>query len=269
MELWPENLQTQWMLAGAQLLFFTGIYDDICNMKALPKLIIQILASLIFVAKVSAITFLPAPFSYLVSILWMVGIINAFNLIDNMNGLSGGVAAIASLFFALISLYNSQITLGLFCFLFMGVMVGYLPHNFPRAKIFMGDGGSLVIGYVLGTIALLGSWKTSSPGLSICIPLLVLSYPIFDVILVVINRILKHRPIYLGGKDHSSHRLVRLGLSPADAVFFLFFLAFLTGFTAFFLTMIDFKQALKMLFFLLAVMVIFGFRLSRLNVYED
>lgn len=265
----PADHRTLWMLAGAQILFFTGIYDDICNLHALPKLILQILAATVFVFQVSTITFVPVPYNYMISILWLVSIINAFNLIDNMNGLSGGVAAIAALFFAMISLYNSQITLGFHCFIFMGALLGFLPHNFPRAKIFMGDGGSLVIGYILGTIGILGSWKTSSSGLSIFIPVLVLAYPVFDVILVVTNRILEGRPIYLGGKDHSSHRLVKLGLSPADAVLFLFFLAFLTGFTAFFLTMIDFKQALKMLFFLIAVLFIFGLRLSRIKNHEN
>jgi len=260
-----------WLLFGGQIIYFVGVYDDtMTEIAPLTKFALQFFAALVIAFGVDTITFLPFPLNYIITVLWVVAITNAFNLIDNMNGLSAGVACIASLFFALISLYNGDSTfLSQICFILLGVCLGFLPHNFPKARIFMGDCGSMFLGYVLASVAVAGSWKTSDFSVSIIIPLLVLAYPIFDVLLVMINRIIAGRPIYLGGKDHSSHRLVRLGLKAADAVFFLYFIVFFTGFAAFFLIMIDFKQSLKMLFFIASLLIIFGLRLSRIEVnYE-
>ncbi len=256
-----------WIMLGGQLLFLVGIYDDILSpVKPFFKLFIQIMAALIIIFKVDMITFLGIPLNFIVTLLWIIGIINSFNLIDNMNGLSSGVAAISLLFLGFISLYSGNfLYLGPFGFIIFSVLIGFLPNNFPRAKIFMGDGGSLFLGYILGAFGIIGSWKTSNFSISIIIPVLVLSYPIFDVILVVINRIKAGKPIYLGGKDHSSHRLVKLGLKPADAVFFIYFFVFYTGFSAYFLTMIEFRQAIKMLIFIVAILIIFGIRLSRIE----
>jgi len=258
-----------WIFIGALPLFLSGLWDDgIKELSPLFKLGIQIFAAIILTFSGSTISFLGPPWNYLFTVIWLVCLVNAFNLIDNMNGLSTGVAATSALFFGLISLYNGQIYLGAVCFIITGALLGFLPHNYPQARIFMGDCGSQVLGFILGGIAVVGNWKTSSIGLSVSIPILVLAYPVFDVVLVVINRILDKRPIWVGGKDHSSHRLVKLGLRPVDAVFFLYFVTFYTGFSAFFLTMIDFKQALKMLVFILGILLVLGIRLSRVEINE-
>ena len=138
----------------------------------------------------------------------------------------------------------------------------------------MGDSGSLFIGFVIASLSIVGSWSrpegwvTDNLRLSLVIPILVLIYPIFDTTLVTVTRILRGRPISLGGKDHSSHRLVRLGLGPADAVLLIYSFCSFAGFCALFLTMIGYDQALLMLAFLVLFILLVGLRLGRIDVGE-
>jgi len=213
--------------------------------------------------------------SYPFTLFWIIGMTNAFNLIDNMNGLSCGVAVISSFFFGLISFVNGQEELGYIFFLFVGAGLGYLPHNFPRARIFMGDAGSLFIGFVIAGLSIVGSWSTQEGWatdrlkLSLAIPILVLIYPIFDTALVTITRLLRGRPISLGGKDHSSHRLVKLGLRPTDAVLLIYSFCALAGFCSLFLTVIYYEQALLILAFTVLYILLFGLRLARIDIRDE
>jgi len=212
--------------------------------------------------------------AYPLTLFWIIGLTNAFNLIDNMNGLSCGVAVISSFFFGLISFVNGQFDLGFIFFILVGAGVGYLPHNFPRARIFMGDSGALFTGFVIAGLSIVGSWGTAAgvPGgglkLSLAIPILVLIYPIFDVTLVTLTRLWRRRPVSLGGKDHSSHRLVRLGLKPADAVLLIYTFNSFTGFCALFLTMIGYEQAMLMLAFNFLFIFLVGLRLARIEIND-
>ncbi len=212
--------------------------------------------------------------AYPFTVLWIIGLTNAFNLIDNMNGLSCGVAVTSSFFFGLISFVNGQIDLGYIFFILVGAGVGFLPHNFPRARIFMGDSGALFTGFVIAGLSIIGSWGTAAgvPGgglkLSLAIPMLVLIYPIFDVTLVTLTRIFRGRPVSLGGKDHSSHRLVRMGLKPADAVLLIYSFNSFAGFCALFLTMIGYEQAMLMLAFNFLFIILVGLRLARIEIND-
>ena len=200
---------------------------------------------------------------------------NAFNLIDNMNGLSCGVAVISSFFFGLISFINGYQELGYIFFIFLGAGLGYLPHNFPEARIFMGDAGSLFIGFVIASLSIVGSWTTPETWaterlkLSLTIPILVLIYPIFDTALVTVTRLIRGRPISLGGKDHSSHRLVKLGLRPTDAVLLIYSFCALAGFCGLFLTVIFYEQALLILSFTAIFILLFGLRLARIDIKDE
>ncbi|MBU4376674.1 MAG: undecaprenyl/decaprenyl-phosphate alpha-N-acetylglucosaminyl 1-phosphate transferase, partial [Candidatus Omnitrophica bacterium] len=138
--------------------------------------------------------------------LWIVGMTNAFNLIDNINGLCAGIAAIASFFFGVLAFINGNFVLAATSFALMGSALGFLRYNFPKANIFMGDAGSMFLGFMLASIAVAGSWKTSSLTTSLAIPILILGYPIFDVTFVTVMRMMEGRPVSMGGKDHSSHR---------------------------------------------------------------
>jgi UDP-GlcNAc:undecaprenyl-phosphate/decaprenyl-phosphate GlcNAc-1-phosphate transferase len=244
-------------MIAAFFLFYYGIsvafFTDVATMWGMPWL-----------------NWLAYPFT----LLWIIGLTNAFNLIDNMNGLSCGVAVTSSFFFGLISFANGQIDLGFIFFILVGAGVGYLPHNFPQARIFMGDSGALFTGFVIAGLSIVGSWGTAAgvPGgglkLSLAIPMLVLIYPIFDVTLVTVTRIFRGKPISLGGKDHSSHRLVRMGLKPADAVLLIYAFNSFAGFCALFLTMIGYEQAILMLAFNFLFIILVGLRLARIEIND-
>lgn len=280
-----EN-QVLGLLLGGTILVYVGNVDDVSG-GIIPyvKLLGQAIAGFFLIYFGIRMSFfidlgyewgLPwlGYMAYPVTLFWIIGMTNAFNLIDNMNGLSCGVAVISSLFFGLMSFVNGQTHLGYILFIFMGAGLGYLPHNFPRAKIFMGDSGSMFIGFVIAGLSIVGSWTrpegwvTDKLRLSLVIPILVLIYPIFDTALVVVTRMIRGCPITLGGKDHSSHRLVRMGLQPADAVLLIYSFCSFAGFCGLFLTMIGYDQALLMLAFLVMFILLVGLRLAKIDVRD-
>jgi len=278
-----EN-QVLGLLLGGTILLLVGNVDD-ARGGLIPhvKLVGQIIAGfflIYFGIKVNFFIDLGVEWgipylkhlTYPFTLFWIIGMTNAFNLIDNMNGLSCGVAVISSLFFGLISFVNGQVELGYIFFIFTGAGLGYLPHNFPKAKIFMGDAGSLFIGFVIAGLSIVGSWTTAEGWvpyrfkISLAIPMLVLIYPIFDTALVTITRIIRRRPISLGGKDHSSHRLVHMGLGPADTVLLIYTFSSFCGFSALFLAIIYYEQALLMLAFLALFIFLVGLLLGRIQI---
>ena len=274
------------LLMGGTILLLVGNVDDVRG-GVIPyvKLIGQIIAaffllhygiSVAFFTDIGVMWGLPwlKYLAYPFTLIWIIGLTNAFNLIDNMNGLSCGVAVSSGFFFGLICFVNGQIDLGYIFFILVGAGIGYLPHNYPRARIFMGDSGALFTGFIIAGLSIVGSWGTAAgmPGggieLSLAIPLLVLIYPIFDVSLVTITRLIRRRPISLGGKDHSSHRLVRMGLKPVDAVLIIYTFNSFAGFCALFLTMIGYEQAIFMLTFNFLFIILVGIRLARIDISD-
>ncbi|MFC1577331.1 glycosyltransferase family 4 protein [Candidatus Omnitrophota bacterium] len=225
------------VLSGAGLLLTIGLIDDRMGMMPNMKILGQFLAAMIVIKAGVRVEFFG---NYYVNVIftyfWIIGITNAFNLLDNMDGLSGGIAVIAGFFFGVISLLSGQLVVAGLAFSISGACLGFLKHNFPKARIFMGDSGSLVIGFVLSTIAIVGTWRTYVWTTSLMIPILVLGYPIFDTALVIVMRLTERRSIFNGGRDHSSHRLALLGLKKKRAVFVILTICFLLGAAAFFLT---------------------------------
>lgn len=194
-------------LVGGTIIMIIGVVDDKFKLMPRLKLLGQFIAALIAVIMGVQVAFIKMPaVSMIFTCLWLVGMTNAFNLIDNINGLSAGIAAIAAFFFGTLAFINGDMLIAAASFALMGACLGFLRYNFPKAGIFMGDTGSLFLGFMLASIAVAGGWKTSSLTTSLAIPVLILGYPIFDVTLVTITRLLEKRPISAGGKDHSSHR---------------------------------------------------------------
>jgi UDP-GlcNAc:undecaprenyl-phosphate GlcNAc-1-phosphate transferase len=161
--------------------------------------------------------------------LWVAAICNAMNLLDNMDGLSAGVASIACAFFTLLALSQGQIWVSIVAAVLMGATLGFLRFNWNPATIFMGDAGSLLLGFLLAVLALKMRFPTSDPQRTWLIPLLILAVPIFDTTVVTISRLGRGVPITSGGRDHVSHRLVRLGLSVRQAVATIYLVAALCG----------------------------------------
>ena len=258
------------ILAGC-FIFGAGMFDDIVHIKPYTKLLTQIVAAALllnFGIKINAIPYplISAPFT----ILWIVAIINSFNLLDNMDGLSGGIAAIVGVVLFLFSILNGNFEVGLPAIILTGSLLGFLRYNFKPAQIFMGDSGSMFIGLMLGAITLHGTWQESTHLVMVLfIPILILAVPIFDTVFVALMRSANARKVFQGGKDHLSHRMVVLGLSEKKTVLALYSIGIVFG--AISIVSMFVSPAVTVILILLAVISIiyFGAFLGNVKVYED
>ncbi len=264
------------MAAGFILLL--GVYDDLDptgeRVRWWLRLLFQaVLASMVINAGIT-ISFLPTPWLNIpITLLWIVGITNAFNLLDNMNGLSAGVAAIAGLTFAALAARYleagpEQLPTVRAGAALAGACLGFLPWNF-RSRIFMGDAGSLFLGFTLACLAALGSWRSPTLPTSLVIPFLVLAYPIFDTTLVVMLRLRRGRSPVVGGRDHSSHRLVNLGLGRLEAVLLIYLFSLSHALTALLVSSVTLRLSLLALAGSASVLFIFGMVLRKAPAWED
>src|SRR5207245_4820492 len=170
-------------------------------------------------------------FHYAITILWTITLINAFNFMDNMNGLCAGLGAIAALYFGLLAAAQGQYLVALIAFLTFGALLGFLPYNFPKARAFLGDAGSHLLGYVLAVLAILPHFYTPRHPRrwAVLMPLLVLAVPLLDLVWVVALRWRIGQPFYVGDTNHLSHRVVRLGISPTRAVLIIWLSSAIAG----------------------------------------
>ena len=258
--------QVRAILLGSFILLIVGLIDDKMGMMPNFKLFGQFLAAMVVIKSGLRVEFIPNYYlSVIFTYLWIIGITNSFNLLDNMNGLSAGIAGISALFFGIISLIDGQLVASTVSFALAGCAFGFLKHNFPKANIFMGDTGSLILGYVLASLAILGSWKSFVLTTSLMIPVLVLGYPIFDTTLVSIIRILEGRSIFQGGKDHSSHRLALLGLKRYRAVLAIYGICVCLGLSAVIVTKVYWKTGVSLGILVFISMLALGIRLSTVD----
>ena len=222
------------MLIGAAVAFGVGVLDDVLG-RRFPvwlKLAGQVAAALILIAGGVRVSFLPFDWmNFAVTLLWIVGITNAFNLLDNMDGLSTGVAFVASLVFLINAWALGEFFISLLLAAFMGALLGFLFFNFHPASVFLGDCGSLFIGFVMASLTLLERYVShaSSSLFPILMPVVVLAVPLLDTATVIVIRVRERRPIYVGDKRHLSHRLVALGFSTRAAVLFIYLATFTLG----------------------------------------
>jgi UDP-GlcNAc:undecaprenyl-phosphate GlcNAc-1-phosphate transferase len=227
------------LAAGAVAMTLLGVLDDRRELKALPKFTGQLLIAIAVAAACKRITlFVPSDlFSYAVTILWLLTVINAFNFMDNMNGLCTGVGTIGALIFALIAAASGEYLVAIAGFLICGALAGFLPWNFPKARAFLGDAGSHLVGYLLAVMAILPHFYTrqNPRPLAVLAPLLVLAVPLLDLAQVSLYRTLNKKPFWIGDTNHLSHRLVRAGLSRTQAVLILWLASALLGCAAMFL----------------------------------
>jgi UDP-GlcNAc:undecaprenyl-phosphate GlcNAc-1-phosphate transferase len=199
------------------------------------KFVIQIVAAIILILSGVRLEFLPfKALNILVTILWIVGITNSFNLLDNMDGLSGGVALIISIILGIMTIQQGQYFSALILLTLAGSLIGFLRYNFHPSSIFMGDAGALFIGYTLAALTVSNSYVTtqSVSQLPIVVPVLVLGVPLFDVFSVIVIRWRAGRSLFVGDTNHFSHRLVELGMSIRQAVGFIYLVAICVGVSA-------------------------------------
>ena len=218
---------------GAVAITMLGWLDDKHELKALPKFIGQLLIAVAVAAACKRITlFVPSEiFSYAITILWLLTVINAFNFMDNMNGLCAGLGAIGAFIFAFIAATNGEYLVAITGFLMCGALAGFLPWNFPNARAFLGDAGSHLVGYLLAVMAILPHFytKENPRPLAVLAPLFVLAVPLLDLAQVSLFRTLHQKPFWLGDTNHLSHRLVRAGVSRTRAVLILWLVAAVIG----------------------------------------
>ncbi len=223
------------ILVGASILALIGLWDDRVSLSAGIKLLAQLGAAiLLIISGVHVQLPLPYALNLVITVVWVVGITNAINLLDNMDGLSGGISAIAAAFFALLAAMNGQVLVGVLAAAVTGACLGFLVYNFNPASIFMGDAGTLFLGFVLAGLGIkLRFPQAPTPWATWMVPVLVLGLPIFDTTLVFISRLRRGlNPLTTPGKDHTSHRLTHYGLSHREAVLVLYLGACLCGFAA-------------------------------------
>ncbi len=221
------------VLTGGTIIFIISLIDDIKGLSAQTRLIGQLIAAMMIIGFGERISFLPNNLwgysgEVILTLIWVVGITNALNYLDGIDGLATGFTAISALGFSVISYLTNQPELGLVALILAAGCIGFLPYNFKQAKIFLGDAGSTFIGFTLAGIAVLGDWASDNV-IRLTVPILVLGIPIFDMIFTTVMRIKEKKirtPIeWLNytGKDHFHHRLIDLGLRPMGAVFFIYF----------------------------------------------
>ncbi len=255
-------------IAGAVVISAVGVFDDLRGLRPSSKLIAQIVVALLPISAGLAIPGFHPLLSFGVTLVWIVGITNSFNLLDNMDGLAAGIAAIAALTLMTNAIRGGELALAAAAAAVAGGAVGFLFFNFQPASIFMGDGGSLFLGFSLGTLSLMG--LPARPLVSLAViaaPVFVLAVPIFDTTLVTVLRTVHGRSIAQGGRDHSSHRLVSLGLSERKAVLTLLGISATAGLLSLLLPRLS--AHLVVLTLLLAVLAIyyFGTTLGSVPVY--
>lgn len=217
------------IFAGALGMVILGWLDDKHELRPGLKFSGQLLIAMLVAAAGIRITlFVPSPlFSYAITILWILTVTNAFNFMDNMNGLCAGLGAISAWMFAWAAAVPGQYLVAMIALLAGGALLGFLPYNFPKATAFLGDAGSHLVGYLLAILAILPHFYTSQRPrvLAVFSPLLILAVPLVDLVWVVISRWRRGQPFYVGDTNHLSHRLVRRGLSPTCAVLIIWLLA--------------------------------------------
>jgi UDP-GlcNAc:undecaprenyl-phosphate GlcNAc-1-phosphate transferase len=240
---------------GSALAFAVGLCDDVLGERFPPwtKALGQLVAALVVVLADVRTSFLPYDWmNVAVTVLWIVGITNAFNLLDNMDGLCAGVAFVACFVLLLNAISLGELFVSLLLLAFMGSLLGFLAFNFlglGGGRIFLGDCGSLFIGFTMACLTLLERYLSfaSSTLFPVLMPVLVLAVPLLDTFTVIVIRLREGRPIYVGDSRHLSHRLVSLGLSPRAAVLFIWLVTFCLGLGALTLAHASLQRALLVL----------------------
>lgn len=242
------NRQIQGMLLGAVIVVVVGVIDDIIQLRAIVKLVFQIAAALVAVYYgiaidiVSSLNFFGTGqyislgiLSVPITVFWIVAITNSVNIIDGLDGLAVGVSAISSVVMLVVSIVVADINIAVIIGALVGACIGFMPYNINPAKIFMGDSGSLLLGYVLATVSVIGLFKFYAI-VSFVVPFLVLAFPLFDTTFAFFRRILNGKSPMHPDRGHLHHRLIDMGMSQKQAVAVLYSVSTVLGLVAVVLT---------------------------------
>ena len=236
----PEHIHLKAIGLGAIVIVITGILDDRFDIRPIVKLTGQLIAASFLISSGLIIEKVTLPligmvdlgaFSVLITFLWVVGITNAINLIDGLDGLATGVSTIALLSMFVMALIDLQIFAAYLCIVIIGANLGFLYHNFYPAKIYMGDTGSNFLGYMIAVISMLGLFKNIAL-FSFVIPVIVLAIPIFDTLFAIVRRASKKQKIMMPDNQHIHYQLLRAGFSHRQTVIIIYGFSLIFGFLA-------------------------------------
>lgn len=259
------------IIIGATIIVIGGIIDDIHELKPIAKLGFQIAAAVVLILMGVKIGVLSNPFSvgnsyfefqFLaipITILWIVGVTNAFNFIDGLDGLSAGLAFISSATIYVIAISNGRPVVAALTVILCGAILGFLPYNFNPASIFMGDTGSQLLGFLLAAISIEGTVKSSTV-FAVTIPLLALGLPVYDTAFAMVRRKLNGKPIMAADKGHLHHRLLELGHSQRKAVLVMYSISIILGIIAIFAAKLSFFKSLFLLGISIVIIMFFAYK---------
>lgn len=241
------NREIMGLLVGGTVILIVGIIDDLKPLPAKVKLLGQIVAASVLVMFDIRIEWLTNPFGEMLyvdylaiplTILWVVSLTNTVNLIDGLDGLAAGVSTIASVTILLVALQQNFWTVAILTAALAGSALGFLQHNFNPAKIFMGDTGSMFLGYMLAAISILGAVKSAAT-IALIVPIVALGLPILDTAFAIIRRYMSGKPIFKPDKGHLHHRLLEMGLTQKQAVLLMYVMSGCLGLSAIALTEVN------------------------------
>ncbi|KNZ70073.1 glycosyl transferase family protein [Thermincola ferriacetica] len=239
------------LVIGSALIVALGIMDDIFDISPRLKLLGQIVAALVLVLFGIEVTFVTNPFggvvnlgilSIPITLFWIVGVTNAVNLVDGLDGLAGGVATIAAFCLAVIGWLEGQYMVVLPAIILGASTIGFLKYNFHPAKIFMGDSGSMFLGYILAAFSIIGLTKGFAV-MSVFVPIFIIGIPIFDTAFAIVRRFMNHQPIFKADKEHLHHCLLEKGLSHRQTVLAIYLFDILLGVSGIVLTQLTTAQS--------------------------
>lgn len=255
------NREIMGLLVGGTVILIVGIIDDLKPLPARVKLLGQIVAAAVLVMFDIRIEWLTNPFGEMIyvdylaiplTIIWVVSLTNTVNLIDGLDGLAAGVSTIASITILLVALQQNFFTVAILTAALAGGAFGFLQHNFNPAKIFMGDTGSMFLGYMLAAISILGAVKSAAT-IALIVPIVALGLPILDTAFAIIRRYMSGRPIFKPDKGHLHHRLLEMGLTQKQAVLLMYVISGCLGLSAIALTEVNKSFGILIILVLLSI----------------
>ncbi|MDD5687980.1 MAG: MraY family glycosyltransferase [Elusimicrobia bacterium] len=254
------------ILIGTTFVVIIGFIDDLKTIGFKAKFLWQIVVAIILInfdIKIKFIT--PEYIANIFTIIWVVGIINAINIIDIMDGLSSGISFIAALTFLFIALPSEEIYVNFAAASLAGGIFGFIRYNFPNAKIFMGDTGSMFLGFVLAALSL-GTSYTKINNIALFSPILIIGIPIFDTFYVMYLRFRKGKSPFLGSRDHFALRLKELGLSKVKVVILLWSISIILSLSAFLISRVKLTIAILIYIVIIGLSVFGGWKLSKIKM---
>lgn len=267
-----RQVDLQYIFIAAALILILGLFDDFKNLSPFLKIFAQLIITIIFIRLTNIkiqIVFIPSFLNIILTIIWFLAITNAFNLLDIMDGLSGGLAIIISLAFFVASVLTNNFAMAILSVALAGSLLAFLRYNLAPAKIYMGNAGSLFIGFILAAISLSISYAPLGREVALITPLIILGLPIYDTGFVVLMRLMKGKSPVLKSNDHFALRLLALGYSKKEVLILMYSFASFFAICAISLSRLSNLAGLIVITILICTSFIIGKRIAGVKITDD